>query len=623
MGNGLDYEKELRLLEKISANFDAEGNVQGMRRVWVSANSKDLIDVCAFIKEEGFEHLSAISVTDWITEGEYELTYHLWSYREKILLTVKTKIDRDKPTISSTTPVWGESAQIHERELHELFGVKFEGNADLTPLFLEDWRGPPPFRKDFDWRKYVRGEYYDRENEREEGYWEVMPQELYKKRESIPKLTVRERTGNFREVSLGYSEKAAVREASRCLQCKEPTPCIEACPAHLDIKKYVRETSEGQYKAALNTILEGLPCIGTVGRVCPHPCEEACSRADLEEPISIRAIKRFVADQCTDEDWYPKVREPLEDKIAVIGTGPAGLTVARQLAFAGYRVHVFDSSTQLGGIRAQAIPDYRLPPEVPKKEIKEIRKLGVRFKKGNFGKDFTTDSLLEQGYRAVFLGIGLHKMRKMNIPGEKLKGVYSALSVLKAIKSGRKTHKFKDKDVIVVGGGNVAMDAARSTLRLGGRVTVVYRRDLRQMPATEEEIQEAREEGVNFNLLVNPTKILGKGRVGEVECVRMKLGPPDASGRPRPAPIEGSEFRMKADFFIEAVGQVQEPGLLESMGVDLTKRGLIEVDDNMMTSINAVFAAGDSVKGPSTIIEVVADALQVAESMIKYLEKNE
>lgn len=623
MSENLEHKKEIELLEGIQANFTVEGRVQRTRRVWASVSSRNLMELCKFIKGEGFEHLSTISVTDWVAEGEYELTYHVWSYRDKILLTLKTRISRDNAAITSTVPVWGGSAQIHERELHELFGVEFKGNPDLTPLFLEDWDKPPPFRKDFDWRRYVLGEYYDRKNEREAGYWEVMPQQLYKKREPAPELGVEERAGNFREVVLTYSEEAAVREASRCLQCKEPAPCIEACPAHLDIKKYVGETSEGKYREALDTILEKLPCPGTVGRVCPHPCEEACNRTDLEEPISIRAIKRFVADSCIDEQWYPKVREKSGEKVAVVGSGPAGLTVARQLALGGYNVHVFDPSPVYGGIRAQAIPDYRLPLEVPKREINKIEKLGVVMKKGALGGEYTIDSLLDDGYDAVFLGIGLHRMRAMGILGEDLRGVYSAMDLLKEIKAGQKTSKFNGKHVIVVGGGNVAMDAARSTLRLGGKVTVVYRRSIEQMPATEEEIREAREEGVEFKFLMNPTKIIGKRRVEGVECVRMKLGPPDASGRPRPVPIEGSEFRMKADAFVEAVGQVQDSELLESMGVKLTKRGLIFVDDNMMTNLKGVFACGDAVRGASTIIEVVADALQAAESIKEYLQKDE
>lgn len=611
---------EAEIVKEITHRFGVKGEIRKSRRVWVEVGRERLMSLLNFIKDSGFEHLSAISATDWLEEGRCELAYHLWSYADKVLLTVKTKIDREGPAIASVTPIWGESAQIHERELHELFGIEFEGNPDLKPLFLEDWEGPPPFRKDFDWREYVRDSFYDMENKREKGYWEVVPQVLYKQREPVPELSVEERIDNFREVLLPYSEEAAKREASRCLQCDDPALCVEACPAQVNVKEYVLATREGRYRDALETILERLPFPATCGRVCPHPCEEACNREDLEQPISIRAIKRFVADRFMDADWYPEIRERREERIAVVGSGPAGLTVASRLALKGFNVTIFDSGP-FGGMLTQSIPDYRLPPEVPLKEIEEIKKLGVEMKRGTLGEEITIDSLFKEGYAAIFLGIGAHKTGWMAIPGEELEGVYSAVHLLKDIKLGGEAPSFKGKRVIVVGGGEVAIDAARTARRLGGEVTIVYRRAWEQMPAAEEGIRGAQEEGVEFLLLVNPVEIRGEGKVERISCIRMELGPPDETGRRRPIPIEGSEFELPADIFIEAIGESPQSEALESMGLKLGRRGLIETDDEMRTNLEGVFAAGDAVTGAATVIEAVAEGLRAAESMVEYCEQ--
>jgi NADPH-dependent glutamate synthase beta subunit-like oxidoreductase len=443
--------------------------------------------------------------------------------------------------------------------------------------------------------------------------------ELCRKREPMPQLSVEERINNFYQIELGYSEKTLRSEASRCLQCEEP-PCVEACPAHLNIKKYVLEAREGRYRDALGTILERLPLPSTCGRVCPHPCEDACVRYTHFDPISIRGIKRFIADQFMEADWYPKIEEIREERVAVIGSGPAGLTVARNLALSGYRVTIFDSSPNLGGMIAQSIPHYRLPPQFPRKEIEEIKKLGVGFQKGTLGKDFTLNSLFDQGYKAIFVGIGTHKGMKMNIPGEDLEGVHEALDLLRDIKAGKTLPQFKGKKAIVVGGGNVAMDAVRSIRRLGADVTLVYRRSWEEMPAGKDEVQEAKEEGIEFKILTNPTKILGSGRVEGLECIRMELGEPDASGRRRPVPVEGSGFGISADFFIEAIGEGPESEMLKSMGVELDKRGLVKVDDNMKTNMEGVFAAGDLVSGPAIVIEAVAGGLRAAESIDEYCQ---
>jgi len=433
----------------------------------------------------------------------------------------------------------------------------------------------------------------------------------------MPQMPVEERIDNFQEVEFGYSEEEVKREASRCLQCEDP-PCVEACPAHLNIKKYVFEAREGRYRDGLETILESLPLPATCGRVCPHPCEDACVRHTHFEPIATRAVKRFLADQFMDADWYPKIETKLEEKIAVVGSGPAGLTVARNLALLGYQVTVLDSSPNLGGMIIQSIPAYRLPPQFPRKEIEEIRKLGVKFENGTLGEDFTLNSLFEKGYKAIFIGIGTHKGMKMNIPGEDFAGVHEALDLLKDIKLGKTLPQFQGKRAVVVGGGNVAMDAARSIRRLGADVTLVYRRSWEEMPAGEDEVQEAKEEGMEFNILTNPTKILGNGSVEGLECIQMQLGEPDASGRRRPVPVEDSEFRISADFFVEAIGEGPESEGLSSMGVEVDRRGLIKADDDMRTTTEGVFAAGDAVSGPGIVIEAVAAGSKAAESIDRY-----
>lgn len=405
------------------------------------------------------------------------------------------------------------------------------------------------------------------------------------------------------------------REALRCLQCEEP-PCVEACPAHLDIKKYLLEAGEGWYRDGLETILERLPFPTSCGMVCPHPCEDACI---LYDSISIRGIKKFLVDQFMDVDWYPEVEARHEEKIAVVGSGPAGLTTARNLCLLGYQVTVFDSSPSLGGMMTQSIPSYRLPPQFPMKEIEEINKLGVKFQLGTLGEDLSIDYLFEKGFKAIFIGIGTHRGMRMNIPGDDLEGVFEALDLLKDIKLSKALPSFKKKRVIVVGGGNVAIDAACSCHRLEADVTLLYRRSWNEMPADKDEIDRAKKEGVNFNILTNPVRILGKERVTQTKCIRMELGTPDDSGRRRPVPIEGSEFTIPADFFIKAVGEMAESNTIRQAGLDFSPRRFIKVNDNMMTSMKGVFAAGDVVSGPRTIIDAVAGGAKAAESIDAYL----
>ena len=445
----------------------------------------------------------------------------------------------------------------------------------------------------------------------------------YKPREPIPELPVDERITSFQEIFGPYTEEALKREAARCLQCPDPAPCVEACPAHVNAKRYIREAGEGRYWDALQTNLERLPFPASCGRVCPHPCEMECTRGNFDQPIAIRAIKRFVADRGMGERWYPEVRPNRSERIAVVGSGPAGLTVACKLALEGFPVTVFERSEAVGGMLMQSIPDYRLPPDVPPKEIEEIERLGVEIKKGmELGRDFTIQSLKDEGYTAIFLAIGAHRDLWMKIPGEELEGVHSAVDWLKEIKLNKERPSLKGKKVIVVGGGDVAMDAACTALRLGGDVTIVYRRAREQMPTTPEELHAAEKEGVQFSLLTNPVEILGEdGRVKGVRLIRMELGEPDESGRRRPIPIPGSEFEIPADFIIEAIGENPEGEALAEMGLKVNKWGGIEVNDRMETNLEGVFAAGDAVTGAATIIKAVAGALKAVESIKEYCEK--
>jgi len=641
MAEGSVKGKEAEVIKTIGAKYKAEGITPRAGRAVIVVNKKSLTDVCQYTRELGYDQLSAISVTDQPADKAYEVSYHLWSPADKVLLTVKTKTDRQKPVVDTVTPVWP-SAQIHERESHELFGIEFSGNDDLKPLFLEDWSEPPPLRKDFNSREYAKEQRYNARDEEEKGYWQEMPLALCLGRESIPEVAVNKRVGDFREVELGYDQEMAKRQAARCLECGDPR-CVKECPAHLDIPKYVIEAAEGKYKESLQTILERLPFPAVIGRICPHPCEEACTLVHQFEPVSIRAIKRFVADQCQDVDWYPKVEEKKEERVAVIGAGPAGLTVARNLALAGYQVTVYDESATSGGMFVQSIPDYRLPTELVSKGIDEIKKLGVKLEKATLGKDMAIKSLLDKGFQGVFIGIGAHKGTWMGIPGEDLKGVYEALELLKDIKMGKPVPQFKGKKVVVVGGGNVAMDAVRSalrlgtmgeaevpaditmdaarvSLRLGAEVTLVYRRSWEEMPAAMEEVEASQEEGVKFHILTNPTQIIGDKKVTEVECIRMELGEPDASGRRRPVAIKGSEFKIPADIFIEAIGEIPESEVLMGRGVAVERGGTIKVDEDMQTNLDGVFAAGDVVTGPSIAIEAVAGGIKAAESIDRYLQ---
>jgi NADPH-dependent glutamate synthase beta subunit-like oxidoreductase len=402
-------------------------------------------------------------------------------------------------------------------------------------------------------------------------------------------------------------------------------PCKNACPAHIDVQGYVALIAQSKYKEALSLIYKTVPFPGTLGRVCPHPCETACNRDGVDEPVAICILKRFVADKVPFEEvMLPKGQEEGEGgadkKVAVVGAGPAGLAAAYFLALGGYKVTVFEALPVAGGMMVLGIPEYRLPREVLQEEIRRIESLGVEIRLNTpIGLGGVGLEELRRDYDAVFLGIGAHKGYRLNIPGEELAGVLSGVEFLRDLNLGKGVRV--GRKVAVIGGGNVAIDAARSSVRLGAEsVTILYRRSRAEMPASPWEVADAEEEGVRIEFLASPVRILGEGgQVTGVECIRMKLGEPDATGRRRPIPVEGTESVVEADTVICAIGQAPA---LEPLGeaVQGTRRGLIEVNPvTMETNIPGVFAGGDAVSGPATVIEAIAAGKRAAEATDLYL----
>lgn len=397
-------------------------------------------------------------------------------------------------------------------------------------------------------------------------------------------------------------------------------PCSEACPAHIDIPRYVRLISEEKYSEALAVIREKVPFPGSLGRVCIHPCEQACRRDKLNEPICIKFLKRFAADH--DSGLWKKnskVAPPTGKQVAIVGSGPAGLTTAFYLAKKGHSVTVFEALPQTGGMLRVGIPAYRLPREIIDSEIKEIENVGVEIKTN--ARIESLDNLFEQGYNAIFLGIGAHKGTKAGVKGEDGPGVMDGVDFLRKVSLGEEVKI--GKKVAVIGGGNAAIDCARTAPRIGAKeVTIVYRRTRAEMPAAPEEVEEALHEGVEIIFLAAPNEIRPKkdGRV-ELECTRMKLGEPDASGRRRPVPIEGSEFVTEFDNVIASIGQATEvPSQFE---IEIGRGNVIKVNsETMSTSRQGVFAGGDIVTGPASVIGAIAQGRQAASSIDEYLGGN-
>ncbi len=449
-------------------------------------------------------------------------------------------------------------------------------------------------------------------------------------REQEPKV----RAANFDEVCLGYNMEEAVSEASRCLGCKN-AKCIEGCPVSINIPGFIGQLKEGNVKEAFDVISESSALPAICGRVCPQEsqCEGRCIRGIKGEPISIGKLERFTADWAKSNGIKPQPsKEKLDKKVAVIGSGPAGLTCAGDLAKLGYQVKIFEALHEAGGVLVYGIPEFRLPKtEVVKKEIENVKALGVEIETNVIvGKSVTVDELFSEGYDAVFIGSGAGLPRFMGIPGEQANGVFSAneyltrSNLMKAFDEESNTPIMRGKKVAVVGGGNVAMDAARTALRLGAETHIIYRRSEEELPARAEEVHHAKEEGIIFNLLTNPVEILTneEGWVSGIKCIKMELGEPDASGRRRPVEIKGSEFDIDADMVIMALGTSPNPLISSTTkGLDINKRGCIVADEDYgKTSREGVFAGGDAVTGAATVILAMGAGKAAAAGIHEYLQ---
>ena len=449
-------------------------------------------------------------------------------------------------------------------------------------------------------------------------------------REQDPKV----RATNFEEVCLGYNAEEAMEEASRCINCKN-AKCIQGCPVAINIPAFIKEVKEGDFEGAYKTIglSSALPAI--CGRVCPQEtqCEGKCIRGIKGEPVSIGKLERFVADYAREHDIKPVGAEVKNGhKVAVIGSGPAGLTCAGDLAKMGYDVTVFEALHELGGVLVYGIPEFRLPKQkVVAKEIEKVKELGVKFETNVvIGKSTTIDMLIEEeGFEAVFIGSGAGLPKFMGIPGETANGVFSAneyltrSNLMKAFDDSYDTPIVAGKKVAVIGGGNVAMDAARTALRLGAEVHIVYRRSEEELPARVEEVHHAKEEGVIFDLLTNPTEIVTEdGWVKGMKCVRMELGEPDASGRRRPVVIEGSEFEMDVDTVIMSLGTSPNPLISSTTeGLEVNKWQCIVADEEFgKTSKEGVYAGGDAVTGAATVILAMGAGKAGAKGIHEYLK---
>ena len=449
-------------------------------------------------------------------------------------------------------------------------------------------------------------------------------------REQDPKV----RATNFDEVCLGYNMEEAMEEASRCINCKN-AKCIQGCPVSINIPAFVKAVKEGKITEAADIIAESSALPAICGRVCPQEtqCEGTCIRGIKGDPISIGKLERFVADYSREHGYVPKKPETTNGKkVAIIGSGPAGLTCAGDLAKLGYEVTIFEALHEPGGVLTYGIPEFRLPKdEVVQKEIDNVRKLGVKIECNVvIGKSVTIDQLMEEeGFEAVFIGSGAGLPKFMGIPGENAVGVFSANefltrnNLMKAFRDDYDTPIFRGTKVAVVGGGNVAMDAARTALRLGATTYIVYRRSEAELPARVEEVHHAKEEGIIFHLLTNPTEILEdeKGWVKGMKCVRMELGEPDASGRRRPVVIPDSEFTLDVDTVIMALGTSPNPLISSTTeGLEINKwKCIVAEETNGQTSKNGVFAGGDAVTGAATVILAMEAGKAGAKGIHEYL----
>ncbi len=442
------------------------------------------------------------------------------------------------------------------------------------------------------------------------------------------------RNKNFEEVCLGYSESEAVKEAGRCLGCKN-RPCVGGCPVGVKIPDFIAKIREGDFEGAYSVISEDSSLPAVCGRVCPqeNQCEGRCVRGIKGEPVGIGRLERFAADyhmkNGTEETADVK---PNGIKVAVIGAGPSGLTCAGDLAKLGYDVTVFEAFHTAGGVLVYGIPEFRLPKKIVATEVEGLKKLGVKIMTDMvIGKVLSVDEIMDMGYKAVFIGSGAGLPSFLGIEGEDSVGVYSAnefltrVNLMKAYRDEYDTPIHKARAVAVCGGGNVAMDAARCAKRLGAEhVYIVYRRSLDEMPARKEEVHHAMEEGIEFKLLCNPTRILhgDDGVITGIECIEMELGEPDASGRRRPIPKKGSEFVLDVDAAIMAIGTSPNPLIrTTTTGIEANARGCLVVDENLMTTKTGVYAGGDAVTGAATVILAMGAGKQAAKSIHEYLSE--
>ncbi|MBS7650483.1 MAG: NADPH-dependent glutamate synthase [Candidatus Bathyarchaeia archaeon] len=449
-------------------------------------------------------------------------------------------------------------------------------------------------------------------------------------RQQVRKRSPTERIRDFDEVSLGFDPSQALAEAKRCLQCRDP-PCVRKCPVEIDIPRFISQIKEGDFELAARTLREKNSIPAVTGRVCPQErlCEASCVLSKIGASIAIGSLERFAAD--ASEEYEFTKPENSGGKVAVIGSGPAGLTVASDLCRLGHEVTIYEALHEFGGVLIYGIPPFRLPRNILAKEIEYIARLGVRFEKNVvIGRTLTIDDLFHMGYDAVFIGSGAGSPKFLHIPGENLNAVYSANEFLTRCNLMR-AYKFPEYDtpvhigdrVGVIGGGNVAMDAARTALRLGSRhVTIIYRRTEKEMPARIEEIENAKSEGVKFMVLTRPIRILGdeRGYVRGLECVKMKLGEPDNSGRKKPIEIKNSNFTLNLDMVIVAIGQGPNP-LIRQTTPDLKtdREGYIIVDERYRTSRRGIWAAGDATPESETVIEAMGGGKIAAKDIHRYL----
>lgn len=439
------------------------------------------------------------------------------------------------------------------------------------------------------------------------------------------------RATNFKEVALGYSPTVAKDEALRCLNC--PTkPCVAKCPVHIDIPAFIKKIKEDDLEGAYSVIAESSSLPAVCGRVCPQErqCESACTLGIKFEPVGIGRLERFVADYHNENSKTKAVKpESNGHKVAVVGSGPSGLACASDLAKQGFEVTIYEALHKAGGVLIYGIPEFRLPKKIVAREIEGLKELGVDIQTNVvIGKTITIDELFEEGYEAIFVGSGAGLPKFMGIPGESLKNVFSAnefltrINLMGAYLPESDTPIFHAKKVAVVGGGNVAMDAARSARRLGAEVSIVYRRTEKELPARVEEVEHAKEEGIKFELLTNPIEILGSedGSVSSLKCIRMELGEPDASGRRSPVPVKDSEFVEDFDCVIMALGTSPNPLIKNTTaGIETEKHGCLIVNEEEETTRQNVFAGGDAVTGAATVILAMGAGKKAASSIAKRL----